>query len=273
MKTSPSVFSALLPREARRRGDEHELKLEVDAGSPLARAVERIEELAAQESEATHRAIADAFEQLFGLEVSGIKKISRVQHFSVYYDTAELDLCRLDASLRMRRRRSGGYRVNAKSPDVCGDHRGHLVRGEWRYTLAQEVFEFLERMRFLPLVEHHYAEVFEGPIDARRALAPVVQIHKRSARIQLLQAGGQSLLLSLDRFTGFGCRDGEVARSTRELREVEIEALNDKAARGLGAVCDRLASLRGVTLCRPKYQTVVRELALDPIGSDARSLH
>ena len=259
-----------LPSETFDHDDEHELKLRVEPRAPIAPIVGRIERLAAEEGEAAHETLAGDIGEAFGIdEISGIKGIAHIDRFSMYHDTRALDLYRSDASLRTRRRGNGKCRVNAKRYDGRGGARGCVVRREWRYTLAPDVFDFLERSRFRPLVEHHFGELLGRRGEARLCLSPVVQIHKRSTRIEFSGAGGQQFLLSLDRFRGFDCRTHEITRSTRELREIEIEALNGKASRELESIREPVSRLPGIALGRPKYQVLVEALGIhdDPAAA------
>jgi len=243
-----SALPSLLPRESHDPADEHELKLVLEPHGPMAALVDRVDELA----------------EAFGLgALSEIDEVGHIDRFSVYHDTRSLDLYRADASLRTRRRRKGMCRVNAKLQDGRGASHGYVVRREWRYDLAPDLFEFLEQARFQPLVEHHFGELLARRIDAERGLVPVVQIHKRSRRIELRTASGERFLLSLDRFRGFDCRGGEIGRSTRELSELELEARNGKASRRLEAIRDRVRSLVGAAPGRPKYSMLVETLGIE----------
>jgi hypothetical protein len=243
--------------------DEHEIKLHVEAGGAIARIADRIERLAARADDATLDAIAGDIYRALGLDVSaGISGISRIDRVSVYHDTGALDLHRGNASLRIRRRRSGKYRVNAKTEESPGSP-GHAIRREWRYGLAPDAFARLAQVGFLPLVERHFGDLLAPPLDARWCLSPTVRIHKRSTRIGFTGPSGQRYLLSLDRFRGFDCRIAGAERSTRELREIEVEARNRKASRQLAAIRDHVALLPGIAPGRAKYQYLVEELGIE----------
>src|SRR5262245_37246884 len=169
-----------LPPDSLEPCDEHELKLRVEPRSPLADAAVRIERLAAEEAGASNEALVAEIGEAFGLDdIAGIKGIAYVERFSVYHDTRALDLYRCGASLRTRRRGNGKCRVNAKRAGGRSGARGVVVRREWCYTLAPYVFDFLERARFRPLAEHHFADLLGQRGDARLCLSPVVQIQKR----------------------------------------------------------------------------------------------
>lgn len=252
-----------LPASSCEPVDEHEIKLRIEPRSELAPVVDRIERLAADEGNASHETLAADIAEAFGLDdLAGIKGIAHIERFSVYHDTRALDLYRCDASLRTRRRRNGKCRVNAKRSGRAGA-RGYVVRREWRYTLAPDVFDFLERARLRPLARHHFGDLLSRGGDARLSLSPVVQIQKRSTRIELAGAGGERFALSLDRFRGFDCRAPEIAAATGELREIEIEAMNGRAERELGSIHDHLRIPPGVEQGRPKYQLLVEELGID----------
>ncbi|HVN41001.1 MAG TPA: CYTH domain-containing protein [Myxococcota bacterium] len=251
-----STLPSLLPLESRDPVDEHELKLVVAPNSPMAALVDRIDDLV----------------EAFGLgALEELEEIDPIDRFSVYHDTRSLDLYRADASLRTRRRRKGLCRVNAKLHDGRGATQGYVVRREWRYDLAPDLFEFLEKARFQPLVEHHFGELLARRVDAERGLVPVVQIHKRSRRIELRAASGERFLLSLDRFRGFDCRGGEIGRGTPELCELELEARNGKASRRLEAIRDRVSPLVGAEPGRPKYSLLVETLGIAGAERDQSS--
>jgi len=253
-----------LPPASDEPADEHEIKLRIEPRSQLAPVVERIEALAAEDGNAAHDTLAAEIGDAFGLDdIAGIKGIGHVERFMVYHDTRALDLYRCDASLRTRRRRNGKCRVNAKRSGKGDGSHGVAVRREWRYTLAPDVYDFLERARFRPLALHHFADLLGRRGDARLGLSPVVQIQKCSTRIELCGAGGERFLLSLDRFRGFDCRTPEIGGTTGELREVELEALNGKATRELASICDHMSLPPGVEQGRPKYQLLVEELGIE----------
>lgn len=243
-----SALAALLPLESRDPVDEHELKLVIEPHGPMAAQADRVDELV----------------KTFGLgALAELEEVAPIDRFSVYHDTRSLDLYRADASLRTRRRRKA-VRVNAKLHDGRGARHGYVVRREWRYDLAPDLFEFLEKARFRPLVEHHFGELLARRIDAERGLVPVVQIHKRSRRIEIRAGSGERFLLSIDRFRGFDCRSGEIGRSTPELCELELEARNGKASRRLEAIRDRVRPLAGAAPGRAKYSLLVDALGIDP---------
>jgi hypothetical protein len=179
-----------LPADSCQPVDEHEIKLRIEPRSPLAPLLLRMERLAAEEGNAAHETLAADIGEAFGIDdIAGIKGIEHIERFSVYHDTRALDLYRCDASLRTRRRRNGKCRVNAKRSGGTGA-RGYVVRQEWCYTIAPDVYDFLERARFRPLAQHHFADLLGRRGDARLCLSPVVQIQKRSTRVELVGAGG-----------------------------------------------------------------------------------
>lgn len=254
--------STFLPADSCEPVDEHELKLRIEPRSQLAPLVERIERLATEEGNAAHETLATDIGEAFGIDdIAGIKGIDHIERFSVYHDTRALDLYRCDASLRTRRRRNGKCRVNAKRSGETGA-RGYVVRQEWCYTVAPDVYDFLERAGFRPLALHHFADLLGRRGDARLCLSPVVQIQKRSTRVEFVGAGGERFLLSLDRFRGFDCREPEIAGTTDELREIEIEALNGKATRELASIHAHMSVPPGAEPGRPKYQLLVEELGI-----------
>jgi hypothetical protein len=259
-----SALPSLLPLESHAHEDEHELKLVLEPNGPMAALFDRIERGAAG---------AHDLAEAFGLgALTELEEVGHIDRFSVYHDTRSLDLYRADASLRTRRRRKGMCRVNAKLHDGRSAAQGYVVRREWRYDLAPDLFEFLQKARFRPLVEHHFGELLARRIDAERGLVPVVQIHKRSRRIALRAASGERFLLSLDRFRGFDCRSGEIGRGTPELCELELEARNGKASRRLEAVRDHVHPLAGAAPGRPKYSLLVEALAIDEAGRAQSSI-
>jgi CYTH domain-containing protein len=242
-----SALPAVLPLESLDPVDEHELKLVIEPHGPMAALVDRVDDLV----------------KAFGLgALAELEEVDPIDRFSVYHDTRSLDLYRADASLRTRRRRKGLCRVNAKLHDGRGARHGYVVRREWRYDLAPDLFEFLEKARFRPLVEHHFGELLARRIDAERGLAPVVQIHKRSRRIEIRAGSGERFLLSIDRFRGFDCRSGEIGRRTPELCELELEARNGKASRRLEEIRERVRPLAGAAPGRSKYSLLVDALGI-----------
>jgi inorganic triphosphatase YgiF len=250
----------MLPLKSRDPVDEHELKLVVEPHGPMSALVDHVDELV----------------KAFSLgALAELEEVAPIDRFSVYHDTRNLDLYRADASLRTRRRRKGRCRVNAKLHDGRGARSGYVIRREWRYDLAPDLFEFLEKARFRPLVEHHFGELLARRVDAERGLVPVVQIHKRSRRIEIRAESGERFLLSIDRFRGFDCRGGEIGRGTPELCELELEARNGKASRRLESIRDRVRPLAGTAPGRPKYSLLVEALGIDAdvrrVAASARS--
>lgn len=163
---------------------------------------------------------------LFPLGMEGI--------YDIYFDTESLDLFHEQNSLRVRH---SGREIEITIKKNRGVIGGEFKRDEYSITCDQETLQDHIRDNFVEITREHL------PHLSGKALEPVI-IVKNSRRLFVMQLKdktdgdiGFRAQMSFDIFTLLNARTG---RSTNEMYELEIEALNESASQRLTDIASNI---------------------------------